>query len=40
MTSTAEAVLQKMDDMKKLRRQRMRKLENLRVLNDTEEVVC
>ncbi|XP_032874974.1 ATPase family AAA domain-containing protein 2 isoform X2 [Amblyraja radiata] len=38
ITNTAEAVLQKMDDMKKLRRQRMRKLENLRVLNDTEEV--
>ncbi|XP_067837682.1 ATPase family AAA domain-containing protein 2-like isoform X2 [Heptranchias perlo] len=37
ITNTAEAVLQKMDDMKKLRRQRMRELENLRVLNDTEE---
>ncbi|XP_051878939.1 ATPase family AAA domain-containing protein 2-like isoform X2 [Pristis pectinata] len=37
ITNTAEAVLQKMDDMKKLRRQRMRELENLRVINDTEE---
>ncbi|XP_062912238.1 ATPase family AAA domain-containing protein 2-like isoform X1 [Mobula hypostoma] len=37
ITNTAEAVLQKMDDMKKLRRKRMRELENLRVLNDTEE---
>ncbi|XP_078395998.1 ATPase family AAA domain-containing protein 2 [Cetorhinus maximus] len=37
ITNTAEAVLQKMDDMKKLRRQRMRELENLRELNDTEE---
>ncbi|XP_069776370.1 ATPase family AAA domain-containing protein 2-like isoform X2 [Narcine bancroftii] len=36
ITNTAEAVLQKMDDMKKLR-QRMRELENLRVLDDTEE---
>ncbi|XP_059501931.1 ATPase family AAA domain-containing protein 2-like isoform X4 [Stegostoma tigrinum] len=37
ITNTAEAVLQKMDDMKKLRRQRMRELENLRELNDTED---
>ncbi|XP_038666245.1 ATPase family AAA domain-containing protein 2-like isoform X3 [Scyliorhinus canicula] len=37
ITNTAEAVLQKMDDMKKLRRQRMRELENLREFNDTEE---
>uniref|UniRef100_A0A4W3HNV8 ATPase family AAA domain-containing protein 2 n=1 Tax=Callorhinchus milii TaxID=7868 RepID=A0A4W3HNV8_CALMI len=37
ITNTAEAVLQKMDHMKKLRRQRMRELENLRILNDTEE---
>uniref|UniRef100_UPI00398E417A ATPase family AAA domain-containing protein 2-like isoform X2 n=1 Tax=Pristiophorus japonicus TaxID=55135 RepID=UPI00398E417A len=37
ITNTAEAVLQKMDDMKKMRRQRMRELENLRVLNDAEE---
>ncbi|XP_067888629.1 ATPase family AAA domain-containing protein 2-like isoform X2 [Heterodontus francisci] len=37
ITNTAEAVLQKMDDMKKLRRQRMRELETLRELDDTEE---
>ncbi|ELW49085.1 ATPase family AAA domain-containing protein 2 [Tupaia chinensis] len=36
-TSTAEAVLQKMDDMKKMRRQRMRELEDLGVFNETEE---
>ncbi|XP_072426993.1 ATPase family AAA domain-containing protein 2-like isoform X6 [Chiloscyllium punctatum] len=37
ITNTAEAVLQKMDDMKKLRRQRMRELNDLRDLNDTED---
>ncbi|XP_036781419.2 ATPase family AAA domain-containing protein 2 isoform X3 [Manis pentadactyla] len=37
ITNTAEAVLQKMDDMKKMRRQRMRKLEDLGVFNETEE---
>nr|DBA24004.1 TPA: hypothetical protein GDO54_011714 [Pyxicephalus adspersus] len=37
ITNTAEAVLQKMDDMKKMRRQRMRELEDLGVFNDTEE---
>ncbi|XP_023574583.1 ATPase family AAA domain-containing protein 2 [Octodon degus] len=37
ITNTAEAVLQKMDDMKKRRRQRLRKLEDLRVYNETEE---
>lgn len=36
--STAEAVLQKMDDMEKQRRRRMRKLEDLEVFNETEEV--
>lgn len=36
--STAEAVLQKMDDMKKMRRRRMRELEDLGVFNETEEV--
>lgn len=36
--STAEAVLQKMDDMKKMRRRRMRGLEDLTVFNETEEV--
>ncbi|KAH0509580.1 ATPase family AAA domain-containing protein 2 [Microtus ochrogaster] len=36
-TSTAEAVLQKMDDMKKMRRQRMKKLEGLGVFNEAEE---
>ncbi|KAG8515523.1 ATPase family AAA domain-containing protein 2 [Galemys pyrenaicus] len=36
-SSTAEAVLQKMDDMKKMRRQRMRELEDLGVFNETEE---
>lgn len=36
--STAEAVLQKMDHMKKMRRRRMRELEDLGVFNDTEEV--
>lgn len=38
LLSTAEAVLQKMDDMKKMRRQRMRKLEDLGMFNKTEEV--
>nr|XP_036864985.1 ATPase family AAA domain-containing protein 2-like isoform X1 [Manis javanica] len=37
ITNTAEAVLQKMDDMKKMRRQRMRKLEDLGMFNKTEE---
>uniref|UniRef100_A0A2I3RAI1 ATPase family AAA domain-containing protein 2 n=1 Tax=Pan troglodytes TaxID=9598 RepID=A0A2I3RAI1_PANTR len=37
ITNTAEAVLQKMDDMKKMRRQRMRELEDLGVFNETEE---
>ncbi|KAM5281249.1 ATPase family AAA domain-containing protein 2 isoform 1-T1 [Ctenodactylus gundi] len=37
ITNTAEAVLQKMDDMKKMRRQRMRDLGDLRVFNETEE---
>ncbi|XP_059103162.1 ATPase family AAA domain-containing protein 2 isoform X2 [Peromyscus eremicus] len=37
ITNTAEAVLQKMDDMKKMRRQRMKKLEGLGVFNETEE---
>lgn len=37
ITNTAEAVLQKMDDMKKMRRQRMKKLEDLGVFNETEE---
>lgn len=36
--STAEAVLQKMDDMKKQRRRRMREFEDLEVFNETEEV--
>lgn len=38
LISTAEAVLQKMDDMKKMRRQRMMDLEDLGVFNDREEV--
>ncbi|XP_012925072.1 ATPase family AAA domain-containing protein 2 [Heterocephalus glaber] len=37
ITNTAEAVLQKMDDMKKMRRQRLRKLGDLRVYNETKE---
>ncbi|XP_023583947.1 ATPase family AAA domain-containing protein 2 isoform X1 [Trichechus manatus latirostris] len=37
ITNTAEAVLQKMDDMKKMRRQRMRELEDLGVFNETQE---
>uniref|UniRef100_G3SMM6 AAA+ ATPase domain-containing protein n=1 Tax=Loxodonta africana TaxID=9785 RepID=G3SMM6_LOXAF len=37
ITNTAEAVLQKMDDMKKMRRQRMRELEDLGVFNEAEE---
>ncbi|KAM7317083.1 ATPase family AAA domain-containing protein 2 isoform X2 [Alexandromys fortis] len=37
ITNTAEAVLQKMDDMKKMRRQRMKKLEDLGVFNEAEE---
>lgn len=37
ITNTAEAVLQKMDDMKKMRRRRMRELEDLGVFNETEE---
>nr|XP_020652184.1 ATPase family AAA domain-containing protein 2 isoform X1 [Pogona vitticeps] len=36
ITNTAEAVLQKMDDMKKMRRQRMMDLEDLGVFNDRE----
>uniref|UniRef100_A0A8B9PRR4 ATPase family AAA domain-containing protein 2 n=1 Tax=Apteryx owenii TaxID=8824 RepID=A0A8B9PRR4_APTOW len=38
ITNTAEAVLQKMDDMKKMRRRRMMDLEDLGVFNDAEEV--
>ncbi|XP_020012080.1 ATPase family AAA domain-containing protein 2 isoform X3 [Castor canadensis] len=37
ITNTAEAVLQKMDDMKKMRRQRMRELKDLEVYNEAEE---
>ncbi|XP_062935900.1 ATPase family AAA domain-containing protein 2 [Cynocephalus volans] len=37
ITNTAEAVLQKMDDMKKMRRQRMRELGDLGAFNATEE---
>lgn len=37
ITNTAEAVLQKMDDMKKLRRKRLRDLDDLEVLNEAEE---
>ncbi|XP_062044016.1 ATPase family AAA domain-containing protein 2 isoform X1 [Lepus europaeus] len=37
ITNTAEAVLQKMDDMKKMRRQRMRELEDLRVYDEATE---
>ncbi|XP_021573591.1 ATPase family AAA domain-containing protein 2 [Carlito syrichta] len=37
ITNTAEAVLQKMDDMKKMRRRRMRELEDLGVFNETAE---
>ncbi|KAM5156580.1 ATPase family AAA domain-containing protein 2 [Mantella aurantiaca] len=37
ITNTAEAVLQKMDDMKKMRRRRLREFEDLGVYNDTEE---
>uniref|UniRef100_A0A8C0GEG9 ATPase family AAA domain-containing protein 2 n=1 Tax=Chelonoidis abingdonii TaxID=106734 RepID=A0A8C0GEG9_CHEAB len=37
ITNTAEAVLQKMDDMKKMRRRRMLDLEDLGVFNDAEE---
>ncbi|XP_021500935.1 ATPase family AAA domain-containing protein 2 isoform X1 [Meriones unguiculatus] len=37
ITNTAEAVLQKMDDMKKMRRQRIKKLEDLGVFNEAEE---
>ncbi|XP_056378682.1 ATPase family AAA domain-containing protein 2 [Hyla sarda] len=37
ITNTAEAVLQKMDHMKKMRRRRMRELEDLGEFNDTEE---
>uniref|UniRef100_A0A8D0G8R7 ATPase family AAA domain-containing protein 2 n=1 Tax=Sphenodon punctatus TaxID=8508 RepID=A0A8D0G8R7_SPHPU len=37
ITNTAEAVLQKMDDMKKMRRRRMIELEDLGVFNDAEE---
>ncbi|XP_048363964.1 ATPase family AAA domain-containing protein 2 isoform X1 [Sphaerodactylus townsendi] len=36
ITNTAEAVLQKMDDMKKMRRRRMMDLEDLGVFNDAE----
>uniref|UniRef100_A0A8C5MX23 ATPase family AAA domain-containing protein 2 n=1 Tax=Leptobrachium leishanense TaxID=445787 RepID=A0A8C5MX23_9ANUR len=37
ITNTAEAVLQKMDHMKKMRRRRLRELDDLVVFNDTEE---
>ncbi|XP_077207676.1 ATPase family AAA domain-containing protein 2 isoform X1 [Paroedura picta] len=37
ITNTAEAVLQKMDDMKKMRRRRMMDLEDLGVFNHAEE---
>ncbi|XP_030074605.1 ATPase family AAA domain-containing protein 2 isoform X2 [Microcaecilia unicolor] len=37
ITNTAEAVLQKMDDMKKMRRLRMRELDDPGDFNDTEE---
>ncbi|XP_063307159.1 ATPase family AAA domain-containing protein 2 isoform X1 [Pelobates fuscus] len=37
ITNTAEAVLQKMDHMKKMRRRRLRELDDLGVFNDTEE---
>uniref|UniRef100_A0A8C8R5J4 ATPase family AAA domain-containing protein 2 n=1 Tax=Pelusios castaneus TaxID=367368 RepID=A0A8C8R5J4_9SAUR len=37
ITNTAEAVLQKMDDMKKMHRRRMIDLEDLGVFNDAEE---
>ncbi|XP_042321587.1 ATPase family AAA domain-containing protein 2 isoform X2 [Sceloporus undulatus] len=37
ITNTAEAVLQKMDDMKKMRRRRMMDLDDLGVFNDREE---
>nr|XP_013005422.1 LOW QUALITY PROTEIN: ATPase family AAA domain-containing protein 2 [Cavia porcellus] len=37
ITNTAEAVLQKMDDMKKMRRQQLRKLGDLRVYKEPEE---
>ncbi|XP_008106434.2 ATPase family AAA domain-containing protein 2 isoform X1 [Anolis carolinensis] len=37
ITNTAEAVLQKMDDMKKMRRRRIMGLEDLGVFNDREE---
>ncbi|XP_063780456.1 ATPase family AAA domain-containing protein 2 [Pseudophryne corroboree] len=37
ITNTAEAVLQKMDDMKKMRRRRLRELDDITVFNDTEE---
>ena len=36
--STAEDVIQKMDDRKKQRRRRMREFEDLEVFNETEEV--
>ncbi|XP_053571914.1 ATPase family AAA domain-containing protein 2 [Bombina bombina] len=37
ITNTAEAVLQKMDHMKKMRRRRLRELDDPSVFNDTEE---
>lgn len=37
ITNTAEAVLQKMDDMKKMHRQQMEKLEDLGVFNEAEK---
>ncbi|MEE6463204.1 hypothetical protein FKM82_005816 [Ascaphus truei] len=37
ITNTAEAVLQKMDHMKKMRRRRLRELDEPGVFNDTEE---
>ncbi|OCT74999.1 hypothetical protein XELAEV_18033988mg [Xenopus laevis] len=39
ITNTAEAVLQKMDHMKKMRRRRLRELDDLTVFNDTEESI-
>nr|XP_044999587.1 ATPase family AAA domain-containing protein 2 isoform X2 [Jaculus jaculus] len=37
ITNTAEAVLQKMDDMKKMRRRRIKKLEALEAFDETKE---
>ncbi|KAE8599601.1 hypothetical protein XENTR_v10017249 [Xenopus tropicalis] len=39
ITNTAEAVLQKMDHMKKMRRRRLRDLDELGVFNSTEESI-